>query len=70
MFDDFNFVLNLRVKGNVLVLYFGDLLFYKDGYLFLKYLTIFDDSLEQHNKISERKDYETPKYLAKSSNKS
>lgn len=64
-----NFVLNLKVKGNVLVLYFGDLHFYKVEYLFLKYSTIFDNSYLEHNGVFERNNYEMPKYLAKSSNK-
>lgn len=66
-----NFVFNLKVKGHVLVLYFGDLDFYKVEYLFYKYSTVFDNSyLEHHNRIFERNNYETPKYLAKSSNTS
>lgn len=60
-----------KFKGNVLVLYFGDLHFYEVEYLFLKYSAVFDNSyLEHHNRIFERNNYEMPKYLAKSSNKS
>lgn len=72
VFDFFlNFVLNLKVEGNVLVLHFGDLHFYKIEYLLLKYSTVFDNSYsEHHNRIFERNHYEMPKYLAKNSNKS